>query len=110
MILTCFPMKNLTNMKVLVISTAFIFSALCSFGQNQAAQSGRSWTTNPFDQKVFIENKGQFDACLPGQEKANDGKGKILFSASQEGINMYWNVKGLTYRVTEHYLSEEVKA
>ena len=77
--------------------------ALFSFGQSQKVYSG-PWTVNPFDQKVFIKNEGQFD------KTTNNGKGEILFSASTQGIHMYWNAKGLTYKVTERYLSEEAKA
>ncbi len=50
------------------------------------------WATKPFEQKVFIENKGQFN------EKINNGSGKILFGCSNAGVEMYFTPKGLTYR------------
>ena len=81
---------------------SLIFLFLFTF--DIAIAQSKHWANNTFDQKVFIKNQGQF------VEKDNDGQGKILFGASQQGINMYWSAKGLTYKVTEHYLSEKVKA
>lgn len=47
---------------------------------------------DPFDQKVFIENKGQFDK--------NDLRfiGKILFSARSGGVNLFFSSRGLIYQ------------
>src|ERR1035437_4134805 len=88
-------------MKILITCASFILTALFSFGQGRIAQSG-SWTANPFDQKVFVENQGQFD------EKHTNGK-PILFGARIDGIDVYFTEDGLTYRYEEHYLPKEAK-
>ncbi|MBL7891972.1 MAG: hypothetical protein JNL63_05040, partial [Bacteroidia bacterium] len=53
------------------------------------------WSTNPVDEKIFIENNGQFDGLLPGHKK-------VLFSA-RLGINTdaFFTTEGITYRYIE---------
>ncbi|MBI2270997.1 MAG: hypothetical protein HYU69_11690 [Bacteroidetes bacterium] len=50
-----------------------------------------SWTTSPFEQFVFIENKGQFDNKSGVKNKA------VLYSANVGGIDVYFTGNGLTY-------------
>ncbi len=82
-----------------------VFAALAATAGEKPKRHAYSWNSGgtPFEQKVFIENKGQYN------EKDNGGKGNILFSTSQEGLSLYWNKKGLTYRLTEHYVTESAK-
>lgn len=54
-----------------------------------------SWTSQPFDQKVFIENNGQFYL------KNGTESGKILYGARSEGVDLYFKVNGLTYKHDE---------
>ena len=54
-----------------------------------------SWTADPFDQKVFIENKGQFN------EKTENKLKQILFGASSEGVDLYFTANGLIYKHDE---------
>ena len=51
------------------------------------------WTTQAFEYKVFIENKGQFDEKLKWHESP------ILFGANTSGTELYFTSKGLTYQV-----------
>ncbi|MBI2270127.1 MAG: SprB repeat-containing protein [Bacteroidetes bacterium] len=53
------------------------------------------WNVNPFDQKIFIENQGQFDVVLPN-------KGKVLFGAELGQIKAFFTANGLTYRYDEY--------
>ena len=85
-------------MKKIYFSFAFILLFLFSHAQNNSV-----WTAKLTDEKVFIENKGQFPA------KYNDGYGDVLFESTQSGINMCWSAKGLTYVFAEKYLSDEAK-
>ena len=62
-------------------------------GQDDNEKDSRSWTSSPFDQKVFIENKGQFDGS-PVREQVlygiqNAGE-TILFTS--EGVNFVYPV------------------
>jgi len=88
----------------------FIIMVLPVWLNAQAQQNGKpqgsdiKWAMQtPFEQKVFIENRGQIDA------KANEGNGKVLFSTEQQGICFYWSAKGLTYKIKERYLSEDAE-
>ncbi|HYV92878.1 MAG TPA: PKD domain-containing protein [Chitinophagales bacterium] len=60
----------------------------------QAQQSVNSWTANPFEQRVFVENKGQFDASTGVSQP-------ILFQAQSGGINIYFSRQGIVYRYDE---------
>ncbi|HTA83661.1 MAG TPA: gliding motility-associated C-terminal domain-containing protein [Bacteroidia bacterium] len=48
------------------------------------------WTGEPFDTKVFIENRGQFDGDIPHNEK-------ILYQAQLGKIAAYFTQKGVVY-------------
>ena len=45
----------------------------------------KTWSTSPFEQKVFVENNGQLD-------------NSILFSASTYGVDIYFSPNGITYQ------------
>lgn len=64
----------------------FIYFIVISFGFNLFTNAQKSWViNNPFDQKCFIENKGQFK--LTG-ENANE---EILYGNWVNGINYYFS-------------------
>ena len=78
-------------MKESSIFFSFILLLLC----NRMFSQSTNWTSKPFDQKVFIENKGQFD------EKNGTESSKILFGARSEGVDLYFSAIGLTYKHDE---------
>lgn len=89
-------------MKTLFAGIPLLLFSFFLHSQNNSLQSG--WLTNPVhDERVFVENKGQFDKGY------NNGNGEIVFGSSHYGINLSWSRKGLTYEVTEKYLSAEAK-
>src|SRR4051812_42761778 len=69
-----------------------LFTGLFLKGYATKSPPAHNWTTDPFEQKIFIENKGQFDG------KINNRSEKILFGCSNRGVEMYFSAKGLTYR------------
>jgi gliding motility-associated-like protein len=52
------------------------------------------WTTNAFDNKLFVENKGQFDNDIQGNNK-------VLYEASFGLVQAYFTATGITYRYEE---------
>ena len=60
--------------------------------KGKAGESAWAWTVQPFDHKVFIENRGQFDTLV------NDNS-KVIFGA-QLGDNLfaYFTTTGIVYR------------
>ena len=75
-------------MKTEIVLFAFSITALNTFAQSK-------WTVSPFDQKVFIENKGQFNG-----ENGNESK-KILFETKSGGVDLCFTANGLTYKHDE---------
>src|SRR5579884_3664653 len=61
-------------------------------GSTKGQKSDWAWTVQPFDHKVFIENRGQFDQLV-------GSKSKVLFGA-QLGDNLfaYFTTNGVIYR------------
>src|SRR5579883_2483603 len=61
-------------------------------GATKGQKSDWAWTVQPFDHKVFIENRGQFDELV-------NSKSKVLFGA-QLGDNLfaYFTTNGIIYR------------
>ena len=91
-------MKNKTIF--LLALSVLIFSLSRHAGAQTAASVGGSWVSaDIFQTNVIIENNGQLT------EDANGGSGKILFSANQQGVDLFWKPAGLTYRVTEKYFA-----
>ncbi len=58
-----------------------------------------AWSSSPFNQQVFIENKGQFD-----KEKRT---GKVLFASAIEGVEFFFSRDGITFKHTELVAMEE---
>ena len=98
------------NTRILLISL-FLFSGASilsfsqqSFGQNFTASypintSKSSWEVkDPFEHKVFIENKGQFDAKKNFPENYPQ---QIKYVVKHEGIVIYFTPGGLSYRYDE---------
>ncbi len=52
------------------------------------------WKTNPFDNNVFIENRGQFNGALPNNQV-------VLFKADIGKVQAYFTNKGVVYSYTE---------
>ena len=71
-----------------------IFFVLLFFNSALSAQKTK-WTGSDAEQKIFIENKGQFD----GKDGLNDSK--IFFAFIQNGFEIYFTPNGLTYRHDE---------
>ena len=102
-------------MKKLLLNTIkyFYLSSLCFFACWLNAQSNTAfnpsvtrtktgWTAKPFENKVFIENKGQFEnGALPPQ---------IQYGINSNGQNIYFTFSGLTYRfdIKELQVKEQV--
>lgn len=63
---------------------------------SKVPQNKNNWTLNPFEQKVFIENKGQFDS-----KNGNDGRA-ISYGISNDGVEVYFTSGGLTYKHDEY--------
>ena len=68
------------------------------------SQVDKKWVAVPFEQKVFIENHGQFN------EKTPNKSDMALFGSQYEGIELYFNASGITYRHDEFVaMTEEEK-
>jgi len=72
----------------------FFFFVFLGVVFNAKANKEVAWSVTPFNQKVFIENKGQFNS-------ENGNESKILFGTSQDGVKIYFCANGLTYRHDE---------
>ena len=93
-----------------VVYVFFFFLALTTLGGNEVtfAQSNTSsdhtsapkWSASPFEQKVFVENKGQF-------AEQTGVKEEILFHALSGGVNIYFTKQGVVYRYDEIIQKEE---
>ncbi|HTA82808.1 MAG TPA: hypothetical protein VK783_07745, partial [Bacteroidia bacterium] len=53
------------------------------------------WNVSPFDSKLFIENKGQFDV-------GDITKDKVVYSASLGNVKLYFTNKGIVYTYDEY--------
>lgn len=68
------------------------------------------WTTNPFDYKEFIENKGQFDNAVRNSSSDWEKSGedtKILFAARSGSAFVYFTTNGIIYRYIEYKNNED---
>ncbi|HTB05843.1 MAG TPA: PKD domain-containing protein [Bacteroidia bacterium] len=63
-------------------------------GTTQARDYKINWTKKPFDHKLFIENKGQFDTDIHATSK-------ILFQARLGDVAAYFTNNGITYRYND---------
>ena len=83
------------------------FEAFSCF--SQPANSTREWVAaSPFDQNVFIENKGQFDGKNSMSDRI-DPERNVLYSCSVGDINIFFNAHGLTFRYDEAVYEEADK-
>jgi hypothetical protein len=78
------------NLRVRV--TAAFSALLFAFVPDLTAQETAkvSWSVPAFEQKVFIENKGQFDGISPVGPK-------VLYGADDRGTGIYFTEQGLFY-------------
>ncbi|MBI2270592.1 MAG: hypothetical protein HYU69_09605 [Bacteroidetes bacterium] len=110
-------MKHLTSIVIagfiiqaIAFNTALPAQSVIAF--SSASSSG--WSRNDiFQNKVFIENKGQFDTRLP---KSGEGMGKdnlpsaISYGIISSGQEIYFSSKGLTFRYDIREYSKELLA
>jgi gliding motility-associated-like protein len=94
-------------MSIRLVSAALatlLFYSIASFGQEKVTMGTSKgqvkWATNPFDHRVFVENLGQFDGNIPGNEK-------ILYGAQLGKVTAYFTIKGVIYRYNELQEAEE---
>src|SRR3990172_2372266 len=85
----------------------FFFLAEISFSQNllppataPATVVSPNWSGNPFEQKVFVEYKGQF-------ARQTGVKGDVLFQATSGGVDIYFTKQGIEYRYDEISVKKE---
>jgi len=78
----------------LVFIASLLPLSLAAQQLHSTAKSNSKWTINPFDSKVFIENRGQFNDAI-------DGKTNILYSVKLGDVNMYFTATGIVYKYTE---------
>ncbi len=83
---------TIAKKKTFLLFSITVFSLSNSFA---GTSPSANWTSSPFNQKVFIENKGQFDG---GTEKKSEN---ILFGASLDGVECFFSKTGLTYKHNE---------
>ena len=79
----------------------FLFPAGNLFSQQAAFTSSKkiknkSWSSAPFQQLVFVENKGQWDK-------------KISFGASRKGVDIYFTENGVICHHDERSASADEK-
>jgi len=72
----------------------FLVAALPLFSQTSAVHSTgtANWSVDPFVNKVFIENKGQFDPI---------DNGSVFYGVRNEGVEIYFTSSGLAYHRNE---------
>jgi len=84
--------------KVLLLIFSVVFGIWSSQAQTvnkgttkkQVPQIGTiNWSIDPFEQAVFVENRGQFDTILPGE--------KIFFEAKLGAIVAFFTNRGIIY-------------
>ena len=76
----------------------FSLSALFLFHTSAQAQG---WKTDPFDQRVFIENKGQFDLST------DDATIPVYYGTHVQGTEVYFTANGVCYSQYEVELLNE---
>ncbi len=78
-----------------LISPLRKFAFVCAISStlisaNAFAQTG--WTKDPFDDRVFVENKGQFD------HNTDDSNVPVRFGARVQGMETYFTATGVCYQ------------
>ena len=107
---TSINIKQCKTIKALITTPLLLFY-FCFSGFAQPLADSQSvfekdkatWMVNPYEKKVFIENKGQFDG------KDNQFNSKIIYGVDNLGYKIYFTPKGLTYRfdIQEAMTNEE---
>ena len=82
---------KLFNRGIVLLTLILLTSIGLSAQQSSDNQYKHNWTAQPFDYKLFIENKGQCDKDIPGTNK-------ILFQARIGRLDAYFTTQGMTYR------------
>jgi gliding motility-associated-like protein len=77
--------------QLVLLGVFFLYTTVLTAQQKTFATK---WSASPFDNNLFIENKGQFDGELPDNNK-------ILFKAQLGKIAMYFTPKGIVYSLKE---------
>lgn len=77
-----------------IFSILFIYSPF-TFSQTTPAVN-KTWVTNPFENKEFIENKGQFTKISTLLDEP------ALYAINRDGVQIYFTAKGLSYRYDEY--------
>jgi gliding motility-associated-like protein len=90
-----------------IIFLIFTLIHVNGFSQKNPAIAAGWQDKNPFSQKVFIENKGQFDNVFPQKLLQNNN---IKYVVRNEGLEIYFTNLGVIYRHFEKpVLTEEEK-
>jgi hypothetical protein len=97
-------MKRFYSLSLLAILTAAVATVQSVSAQGSTSQGSGSqgsagtkinWMAKPFDQCVFIENKGQFDTIVHGSSN-------VLYSIKQADMNVYFTANSMVYRYDEY--------
>jgi len=84
-----------------------VLLALIAFNHTVFSQKN-NWTQNPFEHKVFVENKGQFDKSFSELFVNKQNKiSKIAYAAKVDGVDMYFHASGLVYKRDKAVLMSE---
>src|ERR1700677_4258088 len=82
---------TLLSMISLLMHAAVYSQTTATKGNSDKKKVHIKWTTNPFDKQVFIENKGQFDGMIPGNEK-------VYYMVSFGSIQAFFTANGIVYQ------------
>jgi gliding motility-associated-like protein len=86
------------------IAFLFFVVIVAMSGLAQAGAEKIRWQSDPFEHKVFVENKGQLDG-MNGLKRSS-----IRYAVMSEGVAIYFTSQGLTYRHDEYRASASSKA
>lgn len=67
----------------------FLVSSICSLSQSS------DWQVNYTKQRIFVENKGQFD------QDANESTGEVFYAAELPKLRILFGAKGISYQFKE---------
>jgi len=82
-------LKNLPSTCLFLLFSSGMFNSSAQINKSNASSK---WTINPFEHKLFIENRGQFNG------KDEQKNSQILYGVDNLGGQIYFTSKGLTYR------------
>ncbi|HWY99049.1 MAG TPA: hypothetical protein VNY36_08195, partial [Bacteroidia bacterium] len=84
--------KYIPALFTFILAVAGANAQQASVGSNKV-----NWTKAPFDHKLFIENKGQFDSDISTYTDS-----KILYQARLGDVNAYFTATGIIYRYNKY--------